>query len=301
MPKIKKLIYLLPLTYSVIWGMSYIWTNKLLGYGFGVATIMLFRQLISATLLLTFLLSTRMFQRIKKADIKWFLLLAFCEPFLYFLCETNGLKRTSPTIAAVIISTIPLFIPIAAYYFYRERITVARFIGTAISIGGVCMVLFHKGAETILSVSGVLLLMGAVVCAVVQNTILKRLSNTYNPIVIVAMQNVIGACYFLPVFLTFDYKDFHQLSFGWEQLQPLLMLGVLASSVAFILSVYTIKMLGMNRASVFSTLIPVMTAVFAFILGVEDITLMKMLGIATVITGLFLSQQKSKKEKLYTP
>lgn len=299
MSNIKKFIYSFPLVYASIWGMSYIWTNQLLGFGFEVATIILSRLIISATLLFLFLFISGMFERIKKSDIKWFLLLAFFEPFLYFICETNGLRRTSPTISAVIISTIPLFVPIAAYYFYREKLTVSRFIGTVVSIGGVCLVLFHQGGETILSVSGIALLMAAVTCAVMYNTILKRLSGSYNPVTIVATQNLIGAFYFLPLFFTLEGEGFAHISIGWPQLQPLLLLSVFASSIAFILSVYTIKTLGMNRASVFSTLVPVMTAVFAFFLGVEDLTLIKMLGIGCVIGGLILSQTTLKKRPFF--
>ncbi|MDR0659727.1 MAG: DMT family transporter [Prevotellaceae bacterium] len=297
MPNLKKFIYLFPLVYATIWGMSYIWTNQLLGFGFEVATIVLSRLVISATLLFTFLFITRTFERIKKKDIKWFLMLAFFEPFLYFICETNGLRKTSPTISAVIISTIPLFIPIAAYYFYREKLTVSRFIGTVVSIGGVCLVLFHQGGETILSISGIMFLIAAVFCAVMYNTILKRLSGSHSPVTIVATQNLIGAFYFLPLFLTMEGEGFAHLNIGWAQLQPLLMLSVFASSIAFILSVYTIRTLGMNRACVFSTLVPVMTAVFAFFFGVEDLTLVKLLGIGCVIGGLILTQTTLKKRR----
>lgn len=295
MANIKKFIYFFPLVYATIWGMSYIWTNQLLGFGFEVATIVLSRLVISATLLFSFQFITRRFERIKKKDIKWFLLLAFFEPFLYFICETNGLRKTSPIISAVIISTIPLFVPIAAYYFYREKLTVSRFIGTIVSIGGVCLVLFHQGAETVLSVSGIVSLLCAVACAVMYNTILKRLSGSYNPVTIVATQNLIGSFYFLPLFLTLEGEGFAHISIGWAQLRPLLMLSIFASSIAFILSVYTIRTLGMNRASVFSTLVPVMTALFAFFFGVESLTLLKILGIGCVIGGLILSQSTIKK------
>ena len=294
-PNIRKFIYSFPLIYASIWGMSYIWTNQLLDSGFEVATIVLSRLVISTVLLFTILFATRMFQRIKKQDIKWFLLLAFVEPFLYFICETHGLRRTSPTIAAVVVSTIPLFIPIAAYYFYREKLTLGRFIGTVISIGGVCLVLFNQGAEMTLSLSGVALLMGAVTCAVIYNSILKRLSGSYNPVTIIATQNLIAAFYFLPLFFTLENEGFAHLQIGWAQLRPLLLLSVFASSIAFILSAYTIKTLGMNRASVFVTLIPVMTALFAFFFGIEDLTVVKMLGISFVVGGLMLSQANFKK------
>lgn len=299
MANIKKYIYFFPLVYASIWGMSYIWTNQLLGFGFEVATIILSRLVISATILFTVLFAMRTFERIKKKDIKWFLLLAFVEPFLYFICETNGLRRTSPTIAAVVISTIPLFIPIAAYYFYREKLTVSRFIGTLISIGGVCLVLFYPGAETILSIPGIVLLMCAVACAVMYNSILKRLSGTYSPVTIVAMQNFIAAFYFLPLFFTLDNEGFSHLQVGWVQLKPLLMLSVFASSIAFILSVYTVKTLGMNKASVFGTLVPIMTALFAFFFGIEGLTGVKMLGIGFVIGGLILSQVTLKNVRLF--
>jgi len=42
---------------------------------------------------------------------------------LYFIGETSGLNKVDPASTAVIISTIPLFTPLAAFYFLKEKVT----------------------------------------------------------------------------------------------------------------------------------------------------------------------------------
>ena len=56
------------------------------------------------------------------------------------------------------------------------------------------------------------------------------------------------------------------------------------------------KVLGAARTELFTNIIPVLTAIFAFFMLGEPLGPKKMTGIAIVLTGLFLSQIKSRKK-----
>jgi drug/metabolite transporter (DMT)-like permease len=68
------------------------------------------------------------------------------------------------------------------------------------------------------------------------------------------------------------------------------LLAIFASSGAFVLFAYSVRHLGISRANIFSNLIPVLTAIFAFLLVGDKLTLLNGAGMAVVIAGLFLSQ-----------
>jgi len=51
----------------------------------------------------------------------------------------------------------------------------------------------------------------------------------------------------------------------------------------------------MNNANIFINIIPVLTAIFAWYILDEPLTFRKIVGIAVVISGLFIAQIKMKK------
>jgi drug/metabolite transporter (DMT)-like permease len=121
---------------------------------------------------------------------------------------------------------------------------------------------------------------------------LKKLTERYSAINIIAYQNIIGVILFLPLFMIFDFKAVLATPLTTELVTSLLLLAVFASSLAFIFFTMTVKSLGVSRANVFSNLIPVFTGIFSFIFIHEIFTIHKILGIMTVILGVFITQMR---------
>ncbi|HNY08755.1 MAG TPA: DMT family transporter, partial [Tenuifilaceae bacterium] len=106
--------------------------------------------------------------------------------------------------------------------------------------------------------------------------------------------NTIGALYFMPLFLIFDFNHFQTVGISWQAMVPVIKLGIFASTFAFMLFTYSIKHLGITRANTFSNAIPVLTAIFAYFLLDEALTPVMIAGILVVVSGLFLSQISPK-------
>lgn len=284
----------------IFWSFSFVWV-KVVYEAYGPLTTVLFRLLISSGLLLVFTVLTRKLQRIKSGDLKYFVLLAFFEPFLYFMGESYGLKYVSSTVASVIVATIPLFSPIVAWYFYKEKLSRTNLFGLVITFLGVSLVVLDTSFNFTASPLGVALEFFAVFGAVGYSSVLKGISHRYNTFTIITYQNLIGAVFFLPLWLGFEMNDFSHIPFNAKAFWAIIKLAIFASTFAFILFTYSIRNIGINKSNIFINVIPVFVAVFAFFILGDQLNFHQMIGIAIVISGLFLAQINWKRMRKATP
>lgn len=295
----KTVIYIASTFAILLWGMSYIWTDKLINLGIPIFYFVFVRILLAGIILFLFNTASSRIKRIQRRDLPKFLLLSLCEPFIYFLCETYGLKETgSPTISAMVIATIPIFSIGAGILFFKEKINAINIAGILLSLVGIVMVAMAKGELGENFMLGILFLLIAVVSEVGHASITKSLSGSYSSQIIVMYQFLIGSVYLLPLFLWKGLDGYDpQLYMSVEVWNPILCLAVLCSSLAFSLWVSTIKTLGVAKSSIFSALIPVAAALIAWAIGHEHLNNRQWIGIAISAFGVILSQYTVKKAK----
>jgi drug/metabolite transporter (DMT)-like permease len=104
----KFLVYLGVILAMIFWSLSFLWYKDVYHFLSPFTTI-LFRLTISGLILFIISFLTGQLQQVKKKDLKLFLMLAFSEPFFYFIGESLGMLYVTPTVAAVVVSLIPLF------------------------------------------------------------------------------------------------------------------------------------------------------------------------------------------------
>jgi len=280
----------------IFWSFSFVWI-KIVYEAYGPLTTILFRLLISSGLMLAFTILSRKLQKIAPGDLKLFILMALFEPFLYFMGESYGLKYVSSTVASVIVATIPLFTPMVAWYFYKEKLSQTNLIGLVITFFGVSLVVLDSSFNFTASPLGVSLEFLAVMGAIGYASVLKGISHRYNTFTIITYQNLIGAVFFLPFWLGFEFRDFTQVAFNAKAFGAIIKLAIFASTFAFILFTYSVRNLGINKSNIFINVIPVCVAVFAYLILGDQLDFHQMIGIAVVISGLFLAQINWKRKK----
>ncbi len=277
----------------MFWGLSFVWTRQLLDV-FTPLLIIFIRLVLSFFLLYSIAKASKKLQKIQKKDIPFLIFLSFTQPFLYFIFEGYGIKFTSASIASILIATIPLFTPVGAYLLFREKLTRMNILGLFISFAGVILVVLEFGNNFIFSWLGILMLFLAVITGTIYGLGLKKLTSNYNSISITTFQNLIGIGLFLPLIVLFEWNNLlefpslitYDLAFSFVNL------ALFASSFAFVLFTYGISKIGASKASAFSNSIPVFTLIFAYFVLNESISLIKLLGVAIVLFGLYLSQIK---------
>lgn len=289
----KIVVYAALIAAMIFWSISFVWTKSLLSQ-MGPVLLIGIRLSLASLFLLSLGYGLRMHQRMKRADYKYMLLLAVFNPFLYFIGENFGMLYVSPTVAAVMIATIPLFTPLAAFITQGERLSANGYLGILLSMVGVALVAIQPEADMQFSAAGISFLLMAVLAAVVYTLLIHKMSGRYNALSLTVHQNWIGLLLFLPLWLILEADEISSIQFSINMLWPLLGLSVLCSSLAFVFFAYGIQKIGASLANSFSNIIPVFTAIFSYLVLGETLTAAQLGGIALVIAGLFVSQYKAK-------
>lgn len=281
-----------------MWAMSYIWVDRLGRLEIPVEFFVPIRILLAGVLLLCINLICKQDIRIRRKDWVKFLLLSLCMPFIYFVAETYGIYLTeSPTISSLIIATNPIFSVAVAMLFFREKFTWVNMVGVIVTLTGLWIVTYVQEAAGAHFVLGILILFIAVVSEVSQIAFTKSLTNTYAPSVVVMYQFLLGAVFFLPLFLTKGIHHFDaSLYLSWQVLYPTLSLALLCSAAAFTSWAFAIKHLGVAHTSVFLAIVPLVTALLSFLFGDERLSLLQWVGLAIGMVGIFLTQMAPAKK-----
>lgn len=296
----KWMIYLMLATASALWGFSFIMTKELSICENGQITplqLITFRMVLATAVMMPLLAITRRLERIRKEDLKWFLLISFSEPFLYSFLETSGTLMVDGSLAAVVVATIPLFVPFGMAAAYRERIHWTTMVGIVLSLIGIGVMLFGGSNGFGGKAGGLLFLAGAVVVAVIYTLLLVKVVDHYRPITITVWQNFFGMLYYIPVMLLLDGKGLALLSYSPKMILLLLALGVLCSTVAYMFYNYGIRSLGATASCIFTNTIPVFSMLAAILIGQESFSLWKAFGMLIVIAGVVMAQLATIKPR----
>ena len=296
-------VYVLLIIAMFLWGNSYIFTSIALESTDPISIVFI-RHVVSAILLWLIIAIFFRKEKIPFSFFKWIVVLAFFQPFIYFIGETYGLQRVSPVITSFIISTIPVFTTIVMRLFFKASLSLVNFTGVFIALTGVILMIVGKNMQIDVDGLGLVLLCIAVFSAVGYAILLNKLAATVHPVWLIAVQNTCAALFFFPVYLwlretpNFDHATVITfLTPQWEMWTCILALAVLCSSIAFIFYSIAVGKLGVARCTVFSNLCPIFTAITSFFILGERLAVTKTVGIFVIILGLILTQRKNKIEK----
>ena len=296
----KPFVYILLAIAAIVWGISFILTKELFRTEphITVFIILTFRLMLATAVTIPALLLLHKMERIKKGDIKWFLLLAFCEPFIYSICETSGVQLVSGSMASIVVATIPLFVPFGMAVAFKEKIRLTTLVGIVLSLIGLSVMLLLGGQDNLdANPKGIAWLFGAVLTAVFFTIALVKLVGRYRPFTITAYQNLFGCLYFIPFMLIFDGSHLPLLSYSVKMITLLMVLGIFCSTLAYVFYNIGVERLGATAACIFTNAIPVFSLVAAILIGQEQWSWSKPIGIAIVIMGVVLAQWDVRKKE----
>ncbi|MBN2789530.1 MAG: DMT family transporter [Candidatus Delongbacteria bacterium] len=298
------IVYLFAVLPMLFWSLTFVWYKIVLKY-LDPISVIFFRLVIASVILIVV---TKFFikqkEKLKFRDYKYIFILTLFEPFLYFLGESYGMLYVSSTIAAVIISMIPVVTPIFAFKLLDERLNKFNILGLIISFVGVVVIIVNPGSASDFTMKGILLLLLAVLGAVGYGITVKKIAGSYSSLTITKFQSIFGTFLFLPLFILLEYNDTvvnisSSVTDGtfYELFSTLFYMSFFASVMSFVLIIIPIKEIGISKTNVFTNLIPVFTAVLSYFMLDEFFDTKKILGILIVITGIFLSQMKGLFKK----
>ncbi len=225
------------------------------------------------------------------------------QPLLYFIFELFGLSLVSSALSGVIIALVPVVVMILATFFLSEKPTVMQIICTVLSIVGVSLisVISNDGSKNYLL--GVILLVGAVICAAFFNVLSRKESERFSPFERTYMMfllatvgfNLIGAIVYKKEYIPSLLTAFSQSEFT----VAVLYLSVLSSVAAFLLYNYSTTVISVLQSASFSNIITVVTVAAGIVILKEKFGVWEYLLCILIVLGVwgvnvFTSDRKNK-------
>ena len=273
-----------------IWGLTFISTKVLIGYGLSPQEIFLLRFLM-AYLGIWFISPRKLFADNWKDEL-WLLSGGVTGGSFYFLTENTALEITLATNVAFIVCTAPLLTTILSLLIYkREKATAALIGGSLLALVGVALVVYNGHFVLKISPLGDFLTLLAAFSWAFYSLIMKKMSGRYRTAFITRKIFFYGVLT-IPVFLVrpwqFSLSGFLQPAV-WMNL---LFLGVLASLICFVVWNMILKKLGTVRASNYIYLNPLFTSIGSAVLLDERFTVISLMGAMLILGGVYCAGRR---------
>ena len=284
--------HLIALITVVIWGTTFASTKTLLD-DFTPLEILFFR--FSIGLVVLWIIFPHRANGTNKQQELLFIGAGLCGVTLYFLFENIALTYTLTSNIAIIVSISPFFTALLSHRFLNERLKRNFFIGFAIAIVGIILINLNGSLVLKLDPGGDILALLAAAVWAIYSVITKKISQ-YGHNMIQDTRRIFsyGLLFMIPMMfiLPFDL-DIGRFS-DHVNLFNILFLGLGASAMCFVAWNTSVKILGAAKTSVYIYLIPIVAVITAIFVLNETITLMAVFGAVLAISGLILSEKKSK-------
>lgn len=291
--KNKKLfLNLLALITVIIWGTTFI-SSKILLNTLTPLEVMFYRFVIAYVLLL--LLHPK-FHKVKslKEEVL-FLISGITGGSLYFLTENTAVKISQVSNVGLIVATAPIITALLAHFFTKgEKLNKNLVIGFLIAISGVFLVMFNGNFVLKLNPSGDLLALAAALCWSIYSIITKKFGDKYNYLYLTRKIFFYALLTMIPFLFTsqFNFNISKLLDFNIGI--NLLFLGVIASSICYVVWNYTVANLGVVKTNNYIYLVPAVTLIFSILILHENITTCSMIGALLIFCGVYVSEKGIK-------
>lgn len=280
----------------IFWGVSFVAT-KIALETIPTFTLVLTRFALAGCVFLI-LMVLRGFPQLSPREHGRIMLIAFCEPGLYFTFETIGLQYTTAPMASLIIATIPVAVLLLSTTFLGEHTGPAGIIGMGISLGGIA-ILITADPQFTWSVGGHLLgdllIFGAVLSAAFYIISARSLGRNRSAMEFTGLQTIYGALLYVPAFL-WELPDIQWAAISLRSSVALGFLTLFATIGAFLCYNHALTQLPATKAAISINGIPVVTALSAWVLLGERLTGVQIGGGILVLAGVFLTNIHGTRE-----
>lgn len=220
-----------------------------------------------------------------KKDI---LLLAFCQPVVYFIAESYGIKMTSSSFAGIIIALIPIAGILADVVIMRSKIAKSQILCAVISVAGV--ILTTIGAKDLSSsVIGTLVLLISVIAGALFYVFSKRASAYYSPLERTYVMFGVGSVVYIIMAVIQSANDFPAVISGLSNGSfwiSILYLSVVSSVAAFLLLNFGSNYVSVSKATLMANLTTVISILAGIIVLGEEFTFVQAIGAVIIIVSV---------------
>ena len=203
-----------------------------------------------------------------------------------------GLVRTPASDGAILVpGLIPVFTTLLAWRVFGERPSRRVWLGFAIAVVGLVVVVDPTGAVSSNRLGGDLILVGASVCWAAYTILGRSATTRFDPLLATTYASAAGTLMLAPFSVTGWGTLVHAGAATWL---AVLYLAPLGTVLAFVLYYDGVRSLGAARASAFTLLVPVFGVSSAILVLGEPLRAGLAVGGLIVLAGLWLVQRPAR-------
>ncbi len=240
----------------------------------------------------------------EKVTIKDIGLLALCGLFgvaINQLLFFNGLMRTSPINAPIIMTATPIIVFVLSIFFLKEKATIIKWLGIFLgAVGSISLTLISAEASTT-AIGDIFILLNAISYSIYL-IMVKPLMKKYKPLTVITWVFTFGLIYV--TFWPMSKEEFYIINWAAMPFDIFWRIGFVIIGVTvlpYLLTVVAMRTISPSVASSYIYLQPVLSGLFVYVfylLGKEDYTssfsYWKIPCALLVFLGVYLISKKDK-------
>ncbi|UCD64972.1 MAG: DMT family transporter [Candidatus Zixiibacteriota bacterium] len=276
----------------LFWGISYIAIKVVLKELEPVEMISV-RFLLAAPTLFIIIKLKRL--RLWPVAMKGKLVFAAFMVFLHFWVMATGMKETSASNTAWILTTAPIFIALLSWVYLSEKFNVAQWLGLFVAVAGVFALVYNGDPANLgwIHTRGDIIVLGSCVTWAFYTVGTRELTSRINPLVATFYMTGIAGCVFIPwTFINSGYEKF--LNLQSVTTISLVFLGVFCLAIAFWLWSEGLSRQTAAEVGVYLYLEPLVTMIGAWVLLGERITIWLIFGAILISIGVYVSEKRGR-------
>jgi drug/metabolite transporter (DMT)-like permease len=202
--------------------------------------------------------------------------------------QTAGLERTTVSSAGFITGLYVVFTPVLALLLFRARVGIAVWIGVALAIVGLAMLSGVGAGDPV----GDLLVLAGSAAYSLQIVLMERYAPRYDAIAFTQAEMVAAFGGFAVVTVAAGQLE---LPRGWTVWGALLVTGVFASALGFLVQTWAQRRTSATRTALAFALEPVWAGLFGFWLAGDRLGALGWGGCAVIMAGIVVAEPEAAR------
>ena len=202
--------------------------------------------------------------------------------------QTAGLERTTVSNAGFITGLYVVFTPLLGLLLFRTRIGRAVWLGVALSLAGLALLSGVGGGDAI---GDLLVLLGSAAYSL-QIALMERYAPRYDPLAFTQAEMIAAFAGFAVVAVAVGQVEAPR---GWTVWGALLVTGILASALGFLVQTWAQRRLSAARTALAFAMEPVWAGLFGFWLAGDRLGAIGWGGCALIMAGIVVAEPEAAK------
>ena len=215
--------------------------------------------------------------------------------FLHFWIMATGMKETSASNTAWILTTAPIFIAVLAWFYLKEVFKGSQWLGLFLAAVGVVVLTANGSLDNLAWVNsrGDWIVLTSCVTWAIYTVVTRDITTKVHPLTATFWMTAAAGAVFVPYSLVASGPSVYlaMKPITWLNLT---FLGVLCLAVSFWLWAEGLKRQTAAEVGVYLYIEPMFTMIFAWLLLGEPITVWLLLGALLISAGVYVSERKSR-------